>query len=186
MNVDAAVAAIRSGRIVGVPTDTVYGLAVSPLDAGAVSSLYEAKGRPVERPVALLIPSLESVRDVVELPRAAVDMAEAHWPGPLTLVVRTVGRLPDWVGDPDRGTVGIRMPEGEVVLSLLETTGPLAVTSANRSGEPPALDEVEARRIFGDLVAVYLPGRCPGGEASTVVDLTGTSPAVLRPGPIEL
>ncbi len=186
MNVDAAAAAIRSGRIVGVPTDTVYGLAVDPFDAAAVSSLYEAKRRPVERPVALLVPSLESVRDVVELPQAAVDLAEAHWPGALTLVVGTIGRLPDWVGDPERGTVGIRMPDGEVVLALLETTGPLAVTSANRSGEAPALDDVEARRLFGDLVAVYLPGRCPGGEASTVVDLTGMSPEVLRPGPIEL
>lgn len=186
MSVESAAVAIASGHIVGVPTDTVYGLAVDPLDPGAVSALYEAKQRPVDKPVALLVPSLASIRELVRLPEVAADLARAHWPGALTLVLETVRRLPDWVGDPDRGTVGVRMPAGDVVLSLLEITGPLAVTSANRSGEPPALDDVEARRTFGDLVTLYLPGRCPGGTASTVVDLTGPEPRILRPGPIEL
>ena len=173
MTVEAAVAAVASGKIVGVPTDTVYGLAVDPLDPDAVSSLYEAK-------------RLASIRDLVVLSPPAMELAGTHWPGALTLVLDTVKRLPDWVGDPDRGTVGVRMPSGDVVLSLLEATGPLAVTSANRSGAPPALDDEEAERIFGDLVAVYLPGRCPGGSASTVVDVTGPEPVILRPGPIDL
>jgi L-threonylcarbamoyladenylate synthase len=186
MTVEAAAAAIASGRIVGVPTDTVYGLAVDPLDPVAVSSLYEAKQRPTDKPVALLVPSLASIRELVALPPPAMELARAHWPGALTLVLKTLRRLPDWVGDPERGTVGVRMPAGDVVLSLLEATGPLAVTSANRSGEPPALDDVAAQRVFGDLVAVYLPGGCPGGTSSTVVDLTGGEPEILRPGPIEL
>jgi tRNA A37 threonylcarbamoyladenosine synthetase subunit TsaC/SUA5/YrdC len=90
------------------------------------------------------------------------------------------------VGDPASSTVGVRVPDHRGLLDLLAETGPLAITSANLSGAPPALDHEEARAVFGDAVAVYLPGRCPGGLASTVVDVTGVTPRVLRPGPVTL
>lgn len=184
--VDRAAGILRAGGVVGVPTDTVYGLAAIPTDPAAIGRLYRLKGRPADRPVALLVASPEQARSLVRLDGPAALLAERHWPGALTLVLTTTVPLPDWVGDPRRGTVGVRMPAGETVLGLLEAAGPLAVTSANLSGEPPAVDDVEAERIFGDGVDLYLPGSCPGGTASTVVDATGDTPVVLRPGPVDL
>lgn len=185
MTLAEAAAALRAGAVVGVPTDTVYGLAAVPA-ADAVGALYELKGRPSGRPVALLVASVADAERVAVLAPGARRLVERHWPGALTIVAPAAVALPPWVGDPDRGTVGVRMPDHPGLLSLLAETGPLAVTSANLSGEPPALDDAEARRIFGDAVAGYVPGRCPGGTASTVVDVTGPEPVVLRPGPVDV
>lgn len=178
----AAVRALRAGGVVGVPTDTVYGLAVDPWNEAAVAALFRLKGRPAGRPVGLLAASPSQAAEVGDL-RPASDLIR-HWPGALTLVVRPRVVIPDWVGDSALQTVGIRVPDHPQLVRLLETTGPLAVTSANRSGEPEALDDVTAREIFGDEVDVYLPGRCPGGTASTVVDATSHPPKVLRRGPV--
>jgi L-threonylcarbamoyladenylate synthase len=183
---EEAIAALRAGEVVGVPTDTVYGLAVDPLDATAVGRLFEMKGRPSDRPVPLLVASRDQAGRLVRFTDEAGRLADRHWPGALTLVLPVLERLPDWVGDPVAGTVAVRMPAGETVHSLLEAAGPLAVTSANRSGDPPALDEVGAEGVFGDAVAVYLPGTCPGGTASTVVDARGPGVEVLRQGPIRI
>jgi tRNA A37 threonylcarbamoyladenosine synthetase subunit TsaC/SUA5/YrdC len=98
--------------------------------------------------------------------------------------VPRVEGLADWIGDPERDSVGIRVPAHPVALALLSEAGPLAVTSANRSGEPPAADDVAARAALGEAVAVYLEGRGAGGPASTVLDLTGAEPRLLRPGPV--
>jgi L-threonylcarbamoyladenylate synthase len=187
MNVPAeAVTALRAGEVVGVPTDTVYGLAVDPLDPRAVARLFQLKGRPADRPIALLVASREQAGRLVRFGTEAGRLADRHWPGALTLVLPVLGRLPEWVGDRVAGTVGVRMPAGEPVHSLLEAAGPLAVTSANRSGSDPALDDVEAEAMFGDAVRVYLPGTCPGGVASTVVDATGSRLRVVREGPIRV
>ncbi len=181
-----AVEAIRAGLVVGVPTDTVYGLGVDPLDESAVSRLFEIKGRPEHKPVGLLIGTMGQAETIGVIEDTAMALAAEHWPGALTLVVRPRVVLADWVGDSQRQTVGLRMPDHPVALQLLVEAGPLAVTSANRSGGPELLDEVSAQEEFGDEVAVYLEGTSPGGRASTVVDATGPSVVVLREGPVTI
>jgi tRNA threonylcarbamoyl adenosine modification protein (Sua5/YciO/YrdC/YwlC family) len=179
-----AVQAIESARVVGVPTDTVYGIAADPFHEKAVESLFRIKGRPGEKPVSLLVADLVMAGSLGVFGRQAEELAVIHWPGPLTLVVRRQEGLPDWVGDSSTDTIGLRVPDHPAMAGLLRGTGPLAVTSANRSGEPAPLDDAAARRLLGDVVAVYLPGTCPGGESSTVVDVTGPELKVLRSGPI--
>ena len=181
-----AVEAVRSGRVIGVPTDTVYGIGVEPSDPRAVATLYEIKGRPADKPISLMVGSIEQAETLISMTPAASKLAARHWPGPLTLVMPTRRRLPDWVGDPVASTVGVRIPDHQALLQLLTETGPLAITSANLSGAPASMDHDEARGVFGESVAVYLPGRCPGGVASTVIDLTGPVPRVLREGPVTL
>jgi len=180
---DDAVQRLRNGEVVGVPTDTVYGLAVDPWSEPAVSTLYELKGRPRGKPIGLLAGSIDQVETIVDLGPGR-DLARRHWPGALTLVVRPHVLIPDWIGDRAVGTVGIRVPDHPLLLTLLARMGPLAVTSANTSGEEESLDEAKAREAIGDEVSLYIPGRCPGGAASTVVDVTGPEPTVLRQGPI--
>ncbi len=180
---DEAEQRLRSGEVVGVPTDTVYGLAVDPWSESGVSTLYDLKGRPRGKPIGLLAGSVEQVEAIVELGPGR-DLAHRHWPGALTLVVRPHVLIPDWIGDKALGTVGVRVPDHRLLLALLGRMGPLAVTSANTSGGEESLDETVAREAIGDRVGLYIPGRCPGGTASTVVDVTGPEPTVLRPGPI--
>lgn len=184
--IEAAIEAIREGEVVGLPTDTVYGIGVDPINEEAVARLFELKGRPELKPVGLLAASFEQASMVGEIDGVARDLVTEHWPGALTLVVRPKVILADWVGDTQRQTVGIRVPDHTVARELLTAIGPLSVTSANRSGEPDVLSDVEAKEIFGDDVAVYLAGHSPGGRASTVVDVTGGELIVLREGPIEL
>ena len=182
--IEAGAAAISRGLIVGMPTDTVYGVGVDPLNPEAVAALFELKGRPEEKAIPVLAATVAQALEIVEIPPEVEDMALRHWPGPLTLVLRGHVELPEWVGDSELGTVAVRIPDHPVALDLLAAAGPLAVTSANRSGNPPALDEVEARVLLGSGVAVYLEGRCPGGESSTVVDMTTDPPRMLRRGPV--
>jgi len=181
-----AAEAIHSGQVVGIPTDTVYGLGVDPLNQEAVSRLFEVKGRPEHIPVGLLVANVEQAKSIGEINGVGEELAMEQWPGPLTLVVKPRVILSDWVGDAHLRTVGIRVPDHLLARELLERTGPLAVTSANRSGGKEALSDTEARRIFGEEVAVYVEGKCPGGEASTVVDVTGDQPVILRKGPIQI
>jgi len=186
VTIEAAVEAVRAGQVVGVPTDTVYGIGVDPLNESAVARLFELKGRPEHKPVGLLAATVDQARQIGEIEGRAEELALAHWPGALTLVVTPLVILANWVGDAQRSTVGVRVPNHPVALELLEACGPLAVTSANRSGGVEARDDVEARSTFGDEVAVYLPGTAPGGEASTVVDATGARLLVLRQGPVRV
>lgn len=183
---EPAIRAIGEGRIVGVPTDTVYGIAVDPLNQDAVGSLYELKGRPAGKPIGLLVSSIDQAREMAELDGPALSLASRYWPGGVTLIVTPKVVMADLVGDQQLRTIGIRMPDHPVALGFLESTGPLAVTSANLSGEPDALDHVAARRVFGDDVAIYLPGSCPGGVASTVVDATADSLTILRRGAVDI
>jgi tRNA threonylcarbamoyl adenosine modification protein (Sua5/YciO/YrdC/YwlC family) len=183
--IDTAVAALHRGLIVGMPTDTVYGVGVDPLNVDAVAALFELKGRPDEKAIPVLAATVAQLLEIVEIPPEVEDMALQHWPGPLTLVLRRHVELPDWVGDGERGTVAVRIPDHPVALDLLAASGPLAVTSANQTGNPPALHEAEARALLGSGVAVYLEGSCPGGESSTVVDMTSVPPVMLRQGPVD-
>jgi len=184
--IEEAVEAIHSSQVVGIPTDTVYGLAADPQEREAVSRLFEIKGRPEHKPVGLLIASVEQAKTIGEIDGVGEELARAHWPGPLTMVVTPRVVLYDWVGDAYLRTVGIRVPDHSVARELLERIGPLVVTSANRSGGKEVMSDIEARRIFGEEVAVYVEGRCPGGEASTVVDVTGGQPVILRKGPVSI
>jgi tRNA threonylcarbamoyl adenosine modification protein (Sua5/YciO/YrdC/YwlC family) len=181
-----AVDAIRSGQIVGIPTDTVYGLGADPLQEEAVSRLFDIKGRPPHRPVGLLVASIEQAKMIGELGEAGESLARNHWPGALTLVVTPLVVLTNWVGDAILRTVGLRVPDHPAALELLAETGPLAVTSANRSGGPETRSDTAARELFGEEVAVYIEGASPGGEASTVIDVTGGRAVVLREGPIPI
>ena len=186
MSIERAVAAIRRGEVVGLPTDTVYGIGADPMNEQAVARLFELKGRPGHRPIGLLVASLEQAQVIGEIHGAAADLAAVHWPGALTLVVTPKVILTNWVGDAQRQTVGLRVPDHPVALELLAAVGPLAVTSANRSGGSESLSHQDARAVFGDRVAVYVEGRSPGGESSTVVDVTGGEIVVLRQGPVHV
>jgi len=186
VSIERAVAAIRRGEVVGLPTDTVYGIGADPMNEQAVARLFELKGRPGHRPIGLLVASLEQAQVIGEIHGAAADLAAVHWPGALTLVVTPKVILANWVGDAQRQTVGLRVPDHPVALELLAAVGPLAVTSANRSGGSESLSHQDARAVFGDRVPVYVEGRSPGGESSTVVDVTGGEIVVLRQGPVHV
>jgi len=177
---------LRAGGVVGTPTDTVYGIAADPRRADAVALLFTLKGRRGTKPIGLLLANSDEVLSQVELPLYALEWTEQYWPGPLTLVARALGTLPDGVGDRRRRTVGVRVPNHPVALELLGAFGPLAVTSANLAGAPETRNEVEAEAALGDRVAFYLPGTCPGLVASTVVDVSRAKPRILRPGALEL
>ena len=183
--IDAAVAAIRTGLLVVLPTDTVYGVAADAFAPVAVTALLEAKGRGRDMPVPVLVgarSTLDGLAD--EVPAIARTLVQSFWPGALTLVVRSAPTLLWDLGE-TRGTVAVRMPQHPVALAVLEETGPLAVSSANRSGLPAALDAAEAARQLGTAVDVYLDGgELPGGGASTIVDLTGARPRLLRAGAV--
>lgn len=181
----AATDAIGDGEVIGVPTDTVYGIAADPWSRAAVERLFELKGRPEHKPVGLLAGSIDQVAEIADL-SSVRDLTARHWPGALTLVVAPRVVIPDWIAARSVATVGVRVPDHELLRRLLERTGPLAVTSCNKSGEPEVLDDEAARAVFGEMIPLYLPGRSPGGQASTVVDATGAEPVVLRPGPIRL
>jgi tRNA threonylcarbamoyl adenosine modification protein (Sua5/YciO/YrdC/YwlC family) len=184
MSIEAAVTALKEGKIVGVPTDTLYGLAADPFRQDALESIFVLKGRPQVKPLAILVASIDQALSLAMLTDRALDLADEHWPGALTLVVPRLPATPDWLGHPGRRTIGLRCPDHDVALELLRHTGPLAVTSANLTGGPAALDDEEARALFGDGVAVYLEGAAPGGQASTIIDLSEPDPLVLREGPI--
>ena len=184
MTIEEAAAALRRGEVVGVPTDTVYGLAADPHHERAVATLYELKGRAGAKAIPVLAANVAQAGMVAELEPEVEALALEHWPGALTLVLPRRTVMPGWVGDRRSGTVAVRVPDHAGTLSLLEVSGPLCVTSANASGEPPACDADEAREMFGDRVGVFVPGTCAGGDSSTVVDMTRTPPVVVRPGPV--
>lgn len=179
-----AVIALNAGKLVGVPTDTVYGVAADPWSESGMNALFDLKGRGPEHPVALLVADLEQAHELVVITALAERLAAEFWPGPLTLVLPAARDLPPWIGDQARGTVGVRVPQHPVALDLLDKAGTLAVTSANRSGEEAAVDHEQALQIFGDAVIGYLEGAGSAGLASTVLDATVDPPAVLRAGPV--
>ena len=181
--VEAAVTSLQRGELVVLPTDTVYGIAADAFSPTAVQRLLSAKGRGRDMPVPVLVGAWRTLDGLVEdVPQAARDLVERFWPGPLTLVVRSAPSLAWDLGE-TRGTVAVRMPLHPVTLAVLERTGPLAVSSANRSGQAPPTDAAQAQEQLGESVAVYLEAGSSGDAvASTIVDLTGDAPRVLRAG----
>ena len=186
MSVEAAVAAIGNGQVVGVPTDTVYGVAVDPANQFAVRALFELKGRGSHLPLAVLVASFAQAEELVVFDQRTREAIEPHWPGALTAILESKAAMAKGVGDHRRGTLAVRMPDHRILARLLARSGPLAVTSANRSGAPPALNLQEARGALGDGVAVYVEGECEGGRPSTVVDLTRDLPRLIRAGPVRV
>ena len=181
--IDDASRAARDGRLVVFPTDTVYGLATRPDDAGAVERVFAAKGRARDLTLPVLVPVLATAREIARFDERADTIAAAFWPGPLTLVLPRTARSRSWGLGGDPRTVGVRMPSHPLARAVLAASGPLATTSANRSGEAPATTCDELRAVFGDLVEVYLCEETPlAGVASTVIDLTQGGLRVLRAG----
>ncbi len=183
--VAAAAAAIRRGDLVVLPTDTVYGLGADAFSPDAVRQLLTLKGRGRDLPVPVLIGSWRTVNGLVDvLPPAANDLIAAFWPGALTLVL-TAGTGLTWDLGDTKGTVAVRMPLHPVALELLAETGPMAVSSANRTGTAPATSAAAAQEDLGDGVAVYLEGGvAPDSAPSSIVDLTDVAPRLLRDGAI--
>lgn len=185
LGITSAAGAVKSGRLVVLPTDTVYGIGADAFDSTAVAALLAAKGRGRDMPVGVLVGSWHTIEGLVyTMPDGARDLIRAFWPGALSLVVRQAPSLQWDLGDA-RGTVMLRMPLHPVAIELLREVGPMAVSSANVSGRPPALDAAEARGQLGDLVDVYLDaGPAQQQAASTIVDLTDDTPRILRAGPV--
>ncbi|WP_116112773.1 L-threonylcarbamoyladenylate synthase [Austwickia chelonae] len=178
-----AAAAVRDGRLVVMPTDTVYGIGADAFNAAAVTAVLAAKGRGREMPPAVLVSSPHTVDGLAaEVPGYARQLMKAFWPGPLTLILRAHASLMWDLGETN-GTVGLRMPDDAVALALLAQTGPMAVSSANRTGAPPAASVLDAATMFGPAVEVYLDaGPARGAVASTIVDCTKDEPVILRQG----
>ena len=183
----AAVMAVRRGQLVVLPTDTVYGVGVDAFDSEGVQRLLDAKGRGRDMPPPVLVSANTTLEALAtEVPGWASGLIEKYWPGPLTLVCRQQPSL-RWDLGETRGTVAVRMPDDEVALAVLERTGPLAVSSANLTGRPAATDADEAEEMLGDAVAVIVDaGASPGGEASTIIDVTVPEGRVLRLGALSL
>jgi tRNA threonylcarbamoyl adenosine modification protein (Sua5/YciO/YrdC/YwlC family) len=181
----AAQAALRRGELVVMPTDTLYGIAAEAFDPVAVDRLLAAKGRGRDMPPPVLVGTVRAAIALIqELGEMGKDLIDEFWPGGLTLVFRSSPTLVWDIGE-TKGTVAVRMPLHAVSLGLLKKTGPLAVSSANYSGQPPATTADEAVEQLGESVAVYLDaGTCPADVPSTIVDLTGSVPKLLRPGVI--
>lgn len=182
---DAAAAAIDRGELVLLPTDTVYGVAVDAFSPLAVTGLLAAKNRGRAMPVPVLIGEAATLAGLVlQVPPVAQDLAAAFWPGGLTLVLEHAPSLAWDLGDAE-GTVAVRLPDDDLARELLRRTGPLAVSSANRSGRPAATTAQEAVEQLGEHAAVALDGGPRASSAaSTIVDCTGPAPRVLRVGAI--
>jgi L-threonylcarbamoyladenylate synthase len=186
--IEAAVDAVKRGDLVVLPTDTVYGIGADAFKSWAVSAVLTAKGRDRSTPSPVLVGSRNTLDGLVyTLPSAARELAEAFWPGPLTIIVPHAPSL-DWDIGATGGTVQVRMPLHPVALEVLRETGPMAVSSANKLGQAPASTAEEARDQFGFSVSVYLEaGPAPAdAQPSSIVDLTGPTPRLLRAGAIPL
>jgi len=185
-SIQQAVAVLRNGGVVALPTDTVYGIGAHGFMSSAIEKLFQIKERERGKAIALLIARPEDVAIVaVDVPDLAWHLAERFWPGALTLILPKAAAVPD-VLTAGRDSVGVRIPAHDVTLGLISALGaPLAATSANLSGEVPAVTAEDVQCVLGERVKLVLDGgRCPGGVASTVVDLTVVPPIIRRRGPL--
>ncbi|GAA3581105.1 L-threonylcarbamoyladenylate synthase [Nonomuraea rosea] len=180
-----AAAAVRRGELVVLPTDTVYGIGADAFTAAAVTALLDAKGRGREMPPPVLVGTVRAATALVDdMGPYGQDLIDAFWPGPLTLVCKANRALSWDLGD-TKGTVAVRMPLHPVALDLLKETGPMAVSSANRSGAPAATTAAEAEEQLGESIAVYLDGgKTTDNTPSTILDITTAVPRLLRRGAI--
>lgn len=177
--------ALQRDELVVLPTDTVYGLAANAFSHEGVRALLEAKGRTAQSPPPVLISSMSQLDALTEfVPEIARKLAATFWPGALTLILKAQASL-QWNLGETKGTVALRMPDHKIALALLEETGPLAVSSANLTGEPPATTCQQAEAYLTDRAAVYLDsGPSPKGEASTILDLTSITETLVDGKPV--
>lgn len=181
--IDDAARAAMAGEPIVMPTDTVYGIATRPDDPAATSKLFEAKGRPRDLEIPVLVAAVRDAQRIAVFDERAETLVGRFWPGALTIVLPRTEAARDWYLGGDPATVGVRMPHHPMALAVLARAGPLAVTSANRSGKPTPSTCEGLHRVFGDLVSVYLCEADPlEGRPSTVVDLAHGRPRILREG----
>lgn len=182
--IEQALRILRAGGLAAFPTDTVYGVGALAFDSPAVESIYAAKDRPVEKAIPILIADVDDLDKVaVDVPPMARILAARFWPGPLTLVVPKQPTLPEAVSA--TATVAVRIPDHPVARALLRAAGPMAVTSANLSGQPSPVDAEEVmRQLNGRIPLILDGGLTPGGFPSTLVDCLGAEPVLLREGPL--
>ena len=179
---------LRNGAVVGIPTETVYGLAANAYDTKAVKSIFQAKGRPQDNPLIVHIASFEQIYDIAaEVPPQAKALADAYWPGPMTIILPKKDSIP-MVTSGGLYTVGIRFPSHPIARQIIKAAGvPLAAPSANTSGRPST---TTAKHVFEDLNGkiplIIDGGACSVGVESTVISLCGDKPRLLRPGGISL
>lgn len=183
----AALEALRGGELVVLPTDTVYGLGADAFEPAAVRRLLRAKGRGRDMPPPVLVSSPTTLDALAtDVPGYVRNMVAECWPGPLTVICHQQPSLSWDLGD-TRETVAVRMPDDRRALALLKQSGPLAVSSANTSGQPAATSVDEAEKMLGDAVEVYLDGGPSAGEVpSTILDVTGTRGRVVRSGALSV
>ncbi len=184
--IEQAARVIRAGGVVAMPTDTLYALAADPFRADAVARVFAVKGRSAERALPLIAADAEQVASAIgALPAVARRLAAAYWPGPLTLLLEAPRSLPAAVTG-GTGRVGVRVPAHRVARDLCRAcASPLTATSANRSGEPPTGDPDEVDRAVGARIDLLLDaGNTPGGPPSTIVDVTGPEPRLVRAGAV--
>jgi L-threonylcarbamoyladenylate synthase len=182
-----AIAVLRTGGVVALPTDTVYGLGVVLTSPGGIERLFHVKQRPPDKGIVLLLAETAQASDVGVMTAAASVLATAFWPGGLTLVVPQRADVPfPPILTAGQSTIGVRVPDHTAPRALARALGPLPVTSANISGQPEAADAIAIDVLLGAGIDLILDGGpAPGGPASTVVDVSGERPAILRPGAIE-
>ena len=182
-DVHLAIEKVQDNQIIGIPTETVYGLGVDPYSQIAIEKLFKIKERDDTKPISLLIHSFTEIHKLnisTEIP----EVVELYWPGPLTVIVEVNEPFLSGIGTTNPNSVGIRVPENVLAIELLKKTGPLAVTSANISGRNESKNHIEAEKIFRASVAAYLEGEAVYGDASTVVDLRVEGGKILRQGPL--
>jgi L-threonylcarbamoyladenylate synthase len=175
---------LRAGGLVAFPTDTVYGVGALAFDGRAIESIYAAKERPAEKAIPILIADMQDMEKVgTDIPQTAYRLAACFWPGPLTCIIPKQPTLPEAVSA--TATVGVRVPDHEVARALLRAAGPMAVTSANISGEPsPSTAKEVYNQLNGRIPLIIDGGRTPGGMPSTVVDCSTSELKILREGPL--
>jgi L-threonylcarbamoyladenylate synthase len=180
------VGTLRGGGLVAFPTDTVYGVGAGAFEGRAIQRIFAAKGRQEDNPIPVLLAGVSEIDRVAKPLTARVRLlAEAYWPGPLTIVVPKGRGVPEEIGR--AGTVGLRAPDHPVAMSILSAAGPLAVSSANRSGEPALTRPSDVLASLAGRIDVLVDGGdTPGGIPSTVVDCTQDPPRILREGPVSL
>ena len=185
--INQAIVILKDGGVIAFPTDTVYGVGVDPFQPEAVRKLYQIKGRPIDKPIPILVGSVDDVKHVAQnLPPSFSQLAEQFWPGGLTLIVEAKALPPEVTAGGN--TVGIRMPDHPLALALLQRFGgAIAATSANKSDEPPATSAAEVRSEFGELINIILDGGQTATRiASTVLDLSVSPPQIRRQGGISM
>ncbi len=185
IRITAAVDCLKSGGIIAIPTDTVYGIGADPFNADAVQKLYTLKGRPEEKPIPLVLGSVKDVEKVAQnLPGFFFYLTERYWPGGLTIIVQSKNLLPQLTAG--GSTVGLRIPNQSLLLKILqEFGGPLAITSANLSGQPAATSPQEfGQELTSKIDFIVGDGQTPGPIPSTVYDISISPPQVRREGVI--